>query len=461
MSREAEELLSLLEKASEYKQSNKLEFWEPIEAQWRYLNETSKLKGIISGNQCGKTQTLAYEESCHLTGIYPTNWKGMRYNRPVDTIIASVNKDLTRDGIQKAMFGPIGQWGTGYIPKGTINFDNMIMEQGVTKGIGICYVKHVSGGWSSLTLKAYKSGREDFQSLTVDRFGFDEEPPWDIFEEAQQRVAVKKGVMTFAFTPLSGGTELITYLMDQPTFKLTRISQDECPWFTKEELDAKYRGMNPHQANARRHGIPAISGGQVFQYSPEEYTCDSFEIPNYWPRIGGLDIGINHPTAAVAVAIDPDNGCMYVYQEYGTTGEAPTKHAQTLKHWRIPFALSHDAYNRSSQTAKTTASLYHDEGMSVFNAGKDLWGHIGVIRSLINEGRLWIFRDKCPKLCGEMIAFRTKDNNPNQIVDKDDDYVAALRHATFHSKKAEIIGRSKMPKITIIEHTPFDKRLGV
>jgi hypothetical protein len=133
----------------------------------------------------------------------------------------------------------------------------------------------------------------------------------------------------------------------------------------------------------------------------------------------------------------------------------------TLKHWRIPFALSHDAFNRSSGTMQTTAKIYEGEGLTVFNAGRDLWGHINYIRNMICEGRLWIFNDRCPNLIKEIKMYRTKDNNPDQIVDRDDDYVAALRHASFHMAKAERIGKNKRPTFTVTEHTPFDKKLGV
>lgn len=420
--------------------------------------ENMIVDGIIHHN-CGKSTSLAFEESCHLTGIYPDWWIGVRYDRPVDIWMVGPTTLRVRDTLQVQLFGSLGEMGTGMIPKDRII--RTVARPGIPECIDKGYVKHVSGGQSSVQFFSYEMGREKFQGSTIDRVLLDEEPPEGIYGECKMRVGVKDGYIVFTFTPLSGMTPMMNAILNDDHIVKFSIAMDDCPWWTPDKIERQLAGLSDHEKNARRYGIPAASGGTIFQFSEEEYACQSFEIPNYWPRIGGLDIGINHPTAAVSVAVDPDDNTLYVYQEYGATGEAPAKHAMTLKHWRIPFALSHDAFNRSSGTGNTTAKIYEEEGIRAFNAGRDLWGHINHIRNLICEGKLWIFKDKCPNLLKEMKMYRTKDNNPDQVVDKDDDYVAALRHATFHSDKAEIIGRRKTVDVTIKQWEPFDKGLGV
>ena len=127
----------------------------------------------------------------------------------------------------------------------------------------------------------------------------------------------------------------------------------------------------------------------------------------------------------------------------------------------IPYAMSHDAYNRSSQTGKSTAELYEELGMKNFNAGKDRWARIEEVRSRMSTGRLYIFKDKCPQLLKEMKTYQTKEDG-RTIIRVKDDTIAAFEHAVAHIDKAVVPGAKKpVLQFTVKEHVPFDKRLGI
>lgn len=64
----------------------------------------------------------------------------------------------------------------------------------------------------------------------------------------------------------------------------------------------------------------AMGGQRVFGELPKmwphiEYDPDKNPIPDHWPRVLGIDWGINHPAAMLMAAIGPD-GDPWVYWEY-------------------------------------------------------------------------------------------------------------------------------------------------
>jgi hypothetical protein len=63
-------------------------------------------RGFIAANRIGKTDTAAYEVTCHLTGRYPKWWDGKRWERPTDWRVAGDTMLTTRDILQKALLGP-------------------------------------------------------------------------------------------------------------------------------------------------------------------------------------------------------------------------------------------------------------------------------------------------------------------------------------------------------------------
>lgn len=121
---------------------------------------------FMAGNRIGKTVCGGYETACHLTGLYPSWWKGRRFNGPIKAWVAGKDKTTTRDTIQKELFGGLGQFGTGMIPASYI--ERTWSMQGVPNGIELAKIKHVSGGFSELGIKSYDRGVEAFMGTAMD-----------------------------------------------------------------------------------------------------------------------------------------------------------------------------------------------------------------------------------------------------------------------------------------------------
>lgn len=458
------EKLKIAQAYARLKNESKIHDWNPLPKQWEYINCHSKIKTFTACNQGGKTSTACFEEASHATGIYHKDWRGVRYKKPVDIWIVGETSDRVRDTLQEKLFGPIGQFGTGIIPKECVDFDSMIMRPGTPGAIQRARIKHTpTGGWSSIQFFSFDQGREKFQGSTIDRVLFDEEPPDEIVGECKMRLIVKDGTMCFTFTPLTGITQVYKWLMDSENVARFNITMDELPWMTEEKIERMLDGLAEHEKMARRYGIAMVGSGLVYRFKVEDYTCDSFELPKHWPRIHGFDLGINHPTSAVSAAWDREADCVYIYQEYCVKDKTPPEHAMVLRNWGegVPFAMSHDAFNRSSQTGISTASVYEKEGIKVINAGKDRWAKVETVRARIGSNRLYIFKDRCPQLLREMRTYRTKEDG-RTIIRVDDDTIAAFEHAVAHIDKAVVPGAKKpVLQFTVKEHVPFDKRIGI
>lgn len=174
---------------------------------------------FMAGNRLGKTETGAYEMSCHLTGLYPRWWEGKRFRGPTRAWAAGKSNETTRDIVQTKLLGETtgagGQGksvsGTGLIPGWLIGKPSW--KQGVPNMVDTVRVRHISGGHSVLGLKSYQQGRGSFEGTAQDAVWLDEEPPLDIYGECLIRTATTDGIIYITFTPLAGVSETVLQFM--------------------------------------------------------------------------------------------------------------------------------------------------------------------------------------------------------------------------------------------------------
>jgi phage terminase large subunit-like protein len=185
-----------------------------------------------AGNQLGKTYCGAAEAAFHLTGKYPADWDGRRFDRPVTAWAGSETNEVTRDGVQRLLVGPPKietEWGTGLIPG-----DDLLdwsRRQGVPDALDGVVVQHWRNvannpdcpryerdGLSTLGFKSYDQGRTKWQGETLDFVWFDEEPPADIYTEGLTRTNATRGMVWLTFTPLKGMSEVVHLFKDCPGF---------------------------------------------------------------------------------------------------------------------------------------------------------------------------------------------------------------------------------------------------
>lgn len=169
-------------------------------------------RGVVAGNRVGKTVMGSFEVSAHLTGLYPRWWVGRRFAKPIRAWAAGKTNETTRDIVQKALLGenegsgPSKRLsGTGMIPGGLL--DKPKWKMGSPELVDTVRVKHASGGWSTLGLKAYEQGRGAFEGTAQHVIWMDEEAPAEVWMECLTRTATTDGMVMGTFTPLEGLSE--------------------------------------------------------------------------------------------------------------------------------------------------------------------------------------------------------------------------------------------------------------
>ena len=176
---------------------------------------------LMAANQVGKTFAAGCEVSYHLTGDYPDWWDGRRWKRPIRAWAAGVTQESTRDNPQRILLGEPAeptQWGTGTIPGRMIK--RTTNARGIPNAVNSIVVKHKSGkGNSVIVFKNYEQGRTKWQGETLDLIWCDEEPPSDLYSEAQARVAKQKGMIMVTFTPLLGMSEVVRMFLSDSDVK--------------------------------------------------------------------------------------------------------------------------------------------------------------------------------------------------------------------------------------------------
>lgn len=400
----------------------------------------------MAGNQLGKTVAGAAEAAMHLTGRYPDWWQGKRFDKPVIMLAGSESYELTRDGVQRLMVGPPDreeEWGTGFIPADAIVARTRRM--GVSNALDSVTVAHVSGGQSSLGLKAYEQGRGKWQANTVDYVWFDEEPPEDVYFEGITRTNATQGLIAVTFTPLMGMSNVVArYVMEESDDRATTtMTIDDAEHYTPEQRAKIIASYPAHEREARTKGIPSLGSGLIFPVLEEEIVIAPIAIPDIWVQINGLDFGYDHPFGAVNIAWDRDADIVYVTKNYRSRQTTPVIHAAAIKPWGdwIPCSWPHDGFQHDKGSGEQLAAQYGAQGLNMLaeNAQWEAGGNgveAGIAEMLdrMLTGRWKVF-STCTEWLEERRLYHRKDG---KIVKERDDVLSASRYALMMLRHAEV-----------------------
>jgi phage terminase large subunit-like protein len=183
------------------------------------LEKTDDEIALFGGNRTGKTHCGCFADVLHLTGLYPEWWPGRRYAHPIDMWVATDTAKNTRDILQEKFCGKPGQeqsYGTGMIPGDLLV--RRTVKHGLADAFESVFVRHVSGGISTLQFKSYDQGREAFQGTRQHRIHLDEEPKLEIYTECLLRLlstvpGEPNGTLALTETPMLGVSDLMIAFM--------------------------------------------------------------------------------------------------------------------------------------------------------------------------------------------------------------------------------------------------------
>lgn len=421
-----------LQEAADRRRYRRIDFvkWYAKQREFFALGREKIERMLNAGNRLGKSEAGGIEITYHLTGKYPDDWPGRRWDRAVTAWACGLTGQKTMEISQGKLCGDAsiaGSLGTGFIPKedivdttlgrGTTGAYASIVVQHYAKGANGAWVKD---GLSKLQFKAYEQGWQKMQGEGVDIIWLDEEPDdYKIYTECRARLMDTGGMMYITFTPLNGETELFKSFQsvapdatpeDKAAFtskgfvNMTgedvlaepgnhfflaaiekakqlglELSQDQANEAARAAYDGDINSFPLHERDARRSGRPIFGSGSVFAIPRNSIEMAPFiDVPGTFRSGWGVDFGgmggsshkYSHPFGAVLGHWDPLTDIIYIQHALRIRNQAPIHHAAALKLVcaAAPVFWPHDGHRHTGggDENATTQGLYKIQGLRMF-----------------------------------------------------------------------------------------------
>lgn len=247
------------------------------------------IRALFWGNRVGKTEWGAQETARVALGEHDSIPPGHIW-------IFSPSYDEQKDTTQNKLLK--------YLPRHRI-LDRTWVRKGILKELKI---DAGNGRISTITFKSYEQGREKVQGAGLTLIWFDEEPPYDIWEECsvRQEAGVDLHII-LTMTPVKG----LTWVYDDiylntsnPDIFVSEASWEDNPFLTEKQKDQMTRGLNAMALKVRKEGKFVKKTGLVCSwFNRSIHLVDITELPpgdNYF----GIDFGFTNPTSGLWIRID-------------------------------------------------------------------------------------------------------------------------------------------------------------
>ena len=474
-----EELIKLIEIEGELASRKEKDLLSSISANDRqrdFINAASKETMLTGANQAGKSTALMMKFTYHVTGLYPSWYTGVRFNKPINCALGGETAQSTRDLLANRLLGPPEDRGAGYLPADSFEpADITRMTGGVANQIDYFRVKHYDengecDGYSKAYVFSYSTGWRRLQGYSLDLVAIDEEPDMMVYEELSARTNATGGHVDIAMTPLQGETELylmfegadgeIKQLINYDINKATHMAESQ-----REHLLKKYEN-NPF-AEARLYGRPVASQGLIYNVPQVNIPCEDFQLKKYYKQIIVIDLA--HTVgkwAAVKLAVDPQSGITYAIQDFKAEGISVADFASRLMGMggnEIPVAWPHDAMRQTS--AGTVVSQLRALGVNVLPeashmidpmTGTKTRAIMNIIEKaldLMNQGQFLFMGMGMASTLKEMRRYRHKEG---KIVPRQDDHcIDAMHKALMMAHLAKPSGGGRYRKRLRVKEEDF------
>lgn len=443
-------ILKYLQACEDYKENNKVLFFTPDS--WQQdaieLGSTESIRMVSAGNRLGKTYFSTYETVLHATGKYPKDWKGYKFNKPINVLVMGV--DWTQINRPKCtaelILGTPDRRGTGWIPKEDIV--KTVAKVGLQNTISTVYVKHydVNGqydGDSRITFDVYSAGQDTLMGMEIDFALLDEQVPKDIFSQVKTRLWSSRGRVLYVATPERGMDDVIKLFWEDDGIHrsgLIHATLWQSSQFTEEEKMQMNALVEPWARQFRIEGIPSAGHGAVFAGVLKESLLDStFKIEKDWKRMAAADLGYKDDMVLSFMAKDPSTGIYYMYDELSYTQTDAILCAsgvRPMQHGYIPMILPTDAKSERG-LGSTYQSIFEGAGLVLTKEyarnwyydpeGKDRAIKPGIVfmRELMLSGKLKV-HPRCTGFLREFSLYSYDDDG--KFLDKDNHFIDSYRY---------------------------------
>lgn len=167
---------------------------------------------------------------------------------------------------------------------------------------------------------------------------------------------------------------------------------DDVPHLSEDQKAALIASIPPYQRDARSKGVPQLGSGAIFPVPETEITCAPIELPKFWPRSYGLDVGWNR-TAVAWGALDPDSDILYLYAEYYRGQAEPSTHAAAIRargEW-MQGVIDPAARGRGQKDGEQLLQNYLDLGLNLSLAKNAVVAGLDEMWMRLSTGRLKVF----------------------------------------------------------------------
>ncbi len=414
--------------------------FEFIEATRQYFESC-----LCAGNQIGKTFTGTLIDGFHVTGDYPDDYPGHRFEFAPMCWGLGYSMEKTRDLLQRPLFGEYTRdngFSGGLVPKDRILSYERV--SGTPNAMRTVRVRHASGEVASIQFWSYSQGQHAIMGDVVDWFHIDEEPTDQkirpqVLTRSLNGDRGKGGRGIYTFTPENGRTELVIKFMDEPTPAqfFMKKGWDDAPHMTAEKRERLLEQFPKHQREMRSKGEPMLGHGRIYDLSDEVVECEPFEIPDHFYILNGLDFGWDHPQAIVQLAMDRDNDITYLVHSWKQSLVSANDAWGAVNRWagKYPTAWPHDGlqHEKGRKDSVQLKTHYQDAGFNLlFENAKWPDGSNSVETGLYEiiqaarKGTFKIFKGQ-GELMNEWRQYHRDDNG--KIVKTFDDLLDALRYA--------------------------------
>lgn len=312
---------------------NPLTYFCPTPPQERWLQDTSKVKLFLGGNQVGKTTTGCVELIHRCLGTHPY----INTDPPPIQAYLITHSHQQSVTIQEKLYN--------MVPKDTLHPECEFVPGKGFRGIHPI-VRFTNG--SIIYIKTANQGL-GLASFTASFVHIDEPVDQLVWNEIAARTlrggaGGKTGTIAITMTPVGQDVRYLQKLVEEGVVSCTKApltveatTPKYCnPTLTQEQIDRISQTYLPIDRNARLNGdwVVGIPEGRVFDCFTEEMISPLHPPPANYVFGLGIDHG-SQPNTQVAILTalnlrDPQNPWIYVLDEYISGAAPPEAHARAI-----------------------------------------------------------------------------------------------------------------------------------
>ena len=273
----------------------------------------------------------------------------------------------------------------------------------------------------------------------MDEAGQMKREAWDV---VLRRVGFHNGRVLITTTPYNLGW-LKTEFYDRwkagdKDYDVIQFASIENPYYPREEFERAKATMQDWKFKMFYLGEFTKPEGLVYEdFDSSKHIVNPFPIPPEWRRIMGIDFGYNNPTAAVWIAISPDD-VMYVYREYYKRNKIPQESGAEI----LRLCQGENIEAAFCDPSEPAAiEEYRRLGIPAISANNAVKEGIEDVIARLKGDRLFVFRG-LNNLLDEIENYRWKVHNDNVVDEPIKEYdhaVDALRYAVASLAKRGVI----------------------